>query len=150
MGFLDSLMAMFGGGAPDPNYYNKLFRLAPGEAIVSSSGGHFIEGLGHSPTVSLGKTYLFAITNHNRLVVGDMMDSALARHFTPGSVSITDHGYLDQVGGFLGDRSAVTRANPMGAMERVKVLSFFPQGGAGFSITVVESLVPQILPFSAR
>jgi hypothetical protein len=150
MGFFDSLMAMFGGGAVDPNYYNNLFRLAPGEAIVSSSGGHFVEGLGRFPTVTLGKTYLFAVTNHNRLVIGDMMDSALAQHFTPGSVRIADHGYLDQVGGFMGDRSAVTRANPAGVMERVRVIAFAPRASAQFAITVVDSLVPQILPFSAR
>ena len=150
MGFFDSLLAMFGGGAADPNYYNKLFRLAPGEAIVSSGGAQFVDGVGQFSTVTLGKTCLFAITNHNRLVIGDMVDSALAQHFTPGSVRIADHGYLDQIGGFLGDRSAVTRASPMGVMERVKVLGFIPQGAAPFSITVVESVVPQILPFSAR
>ncbi len=148
MGFLDSLKAMFVGAAPDPDYYNKLFQLAPNETITCSSGGHFIEGLGQS-SVTLGKTYLFAVTSHNRLVIGDMVDSALARHFTPGSVRITDHGYLDQIGGgFMGDRSAVKRANPAGEMERVKVLAFAPHGSPPFAISVVGSLVRAIMPFS--
>jgi hypothetical protein len=149
MGFFDTLKAMFGGGGADPHYYDKLFGLAPGETITASSGGHFVEGLGH-PTVTLGRTYLFAITTHNRLVVGDMTNSALAQPFTPGSVQIIDRGFLDQIGGFLGDRSAVTRANPLGAMERVKVLAFAPQGAPPFAITVVDSLVVQVLAFTSR
>jgi hypothetical protein len=146
MGFFDSLAAIFGGGAPDPNYYNKLFRLVPGEVIVASSGGHFIEGLGFE-TVTRGKTYLFVITNHNHLIVGDMVDSSLAQRFPVGSVHISDRGYLDQLG-FFGDRAAITGANPQGVLERLRVLSFTPQASAPFAMTVVESLVAQVLQFS--
>jgi hypothetical protein len=148
MGFFDSLMAMFGGGAPDPNYYNKLFRLVPGEVIVASSGGHFIEGLGF-PTVTRGKTYLFVITNHNHLIIGDMVDSALAQRFAAGGVQISDCGYLDQQAGFFGGGAPVTQANPLGVLERVRVLSFVPQASPPFAITVVESMAAKVLQFSA-
>jgi hypothetical protein len=145
MGFFDALKSIFGGAPLGADYWNKLLRLPAEETIVFTASGRLVASMS-GREVTLGAGYILVITSMGRLVLGDMqtMNPALARHFSPGTVRVQDHGYLDEKGTYTGVRE-YQQAGPTGVMERVKILAFTPDQGAPFTVIAAESTVPQLL-----
>jgi hypothetical protein len=143
MGLWQKIIGMFTGGAIANFSYENLLGLEEGESIAFSTIGKFVQG---TNPVTIGAQYILALTNRDRLAVGDLqtMNPANARVFSRGTVQVRSRGHLTEDGGIVTGQSAYRQAGPTGQLEQVQVLEFIPAEGAPFALFAVDSAVPSI------